>query len=575
MHTVIRGLVDNFSKGFSLDTSNALSKQFEYFVNYILVSPKTSDISLQPIDITTQDDDASLDGIAILIDGELITSLEMAEDILSSSRRQLEVKVILTQVKSGESFEKRDITNFMSGILNFLEQETFYPEGEFNSLRHEILFYVLANVKNIKNNLPDIDVYYCTSGVYKSTRELNASFDLIKKKIQEKTYFHTIKVEPIDRTNIITLHDELNKDLTARIKVEELFAMPSTDKIPQSYLAMIKAKDFIQSLLLNKEENDIRSNIFDENIRAYLGENVDVNNNIKNSLEDDDSKNIFSILNNGITIITPELAYSPSEKTIELTNYQIINGCQTSNVLFDNQSLLSDDVRIIVKFISTKDNETINTIISSTNNQSHIDENAFLSLKNKAKLVQRYFVTMEAKNSDENKIYFERRKNEFSKTISLSSKIFDLRVIVQAYNAMFLNEPFNSSRYVNKIFEEHDLFRPEDEESYYYISTFCLYKLNVMVNSKKFKYGMLKWHFLYLFKFLALKEVKGFERNGSKATKNSDAMFKILINKNSFEKIINQFYNIVESMDLPSRDSLKRQRYTNELFQKTKEFLNK
>lgn len=577
MHTVIRGLVDNFSTSFSFDTSYDLSKQFEYFVNYLVVAPKTSEISLQPIDITTQDDDASLDGIAILIDGELITSIEMAEDILKSSKRQLDVKIILTQIKSGETFDKKEITNFMSGILNFLEQDSAYPEGEFNSLRHEILFYVLANVKNIKNNLPDIEVYYCTSGVYKSSRELKGAFSLIESNIKEKTYFHSIKVEPIDRQKIIELHDELSKDLTARIKVEELFAIPSTSKIPQSYLAMIKAKDFVESLLLNKDDNnsDIRPNIFDENIRAYLGENIEVNSSIKESLENCDNKSIFSILNNGITIITPEIAYSPSEKTIELTNYQIINGCQTSNVLFDNQHLLSDDVRIIVKFISTKHNETINTIISSTNNQSHIDENAFLSLKDKAKLVQRFFSTMEARNTDENKIYFERRKNEFSKTISLSSKIFDLRVIVQAYNAMFLNEPFNSSRYVKKIFEDHALFMPEDDESYYYISTFCLYKINVMINSKKFKYGILKWHFLYIFKFLALKTTKGFERNGNKATKNSEEMLKILVDKHKFEKIINQFNYLVESMELPTRDSLKRQRYTNELFQKTKEYVEK
>lgn len=107
MHTVIRGLVESFSKNFSLDQSYDLAKQFEFFVNYLLVAPKTSDIHLQPVEITTGDDDASLDGIAILIDGELVTSVEMAEDMLQSSRRQLEVKIILTQIKSGEAFEKK------------------------------------------------------------------------------------------------------------------------------------------------------------------------------------------------------------------------------------------------------------------------------------------------------------------------------------------------------------------------------------------------------------------------------------------------------------------------------------
>ena len=573
MHTVILGLVNNFSENFNLDQGFDLSKQFEFFVNYLVVAPKTSDTSLQPIDITTADDDASLDGIAILIDGELVTSIEMAKDMLEGSRRQLEVKIILTQVKSGENFDKKEIANFMSGVINFLEQESCYPEGNFNNINHKILFYILANVRNIKNNLPDIEVFFCTSGIYRESRELKGAFDLIQKKVKEKTYFHSIKVEPIDRQRIIELHDNLNKDFTARIKVEELFAIPATEKIPQSYLAMIKAKDYVNSLLIDQENlnSSIRLNIFDENIRAYLGENIEVNNHIKSSLEDDINKNIFSILNNGITIITPTIAYSPSEKTIELTNYQIINGCQTSNVLFDNKSLLTEDVRIIVKFISTKDHDTINNIIASTNSQSHIDENAFLSLKDKAKLVQRYFITMESKNTEENKIYFERRKNEFRNIISLSSKIFDLRTVVQAYNAMFLNEPSNSSRYVKKIFEDKDLFLADDDESYYYVSAFCLYKVNVMINSKKFRYGLLKWHFLYLFKFIALNKTTGFERNSSKANKNSDELLKILKDKQKFEKII----EIVEKTTPPTIDIIKRQKYTSDLFNETKKILTK
>lgn len=575
MHTVIRGLVDSFSKNFSLDQSYDLPKQFEFFVNYILVAPKTSDIHLQPVEITTGDDDASLDGIAILIDGELVTSLEMAEDILQSSRRQLEVKIILTQVKSGEAFEKKEITNFMSGVINFLEDDSSYPEGDLNSINHKILFYILANVRNIKNNLPDIEVYYATSGIYRETKELKGAFNLIDKKIKEKTYFHSIKVEAIDRQKIIELHDNLSRDFTSRIKVEELFAIPATEKIPQSYLAMLKAKDYVNDILTNNEDDSssLRLNIFDENIRAYLGENIDVNQNIQLSLSNVDNKNIFSILNNGITIIAPSIAFSPSEKTIELTNYQIINGCQTSNVLFDNKNLLTDDVRIIVKFISTKDNDTINNIISSTNSQSHIDENAFLSLKDKAKLVQRYFIAMEAKNNDENKIYFERRKNEFRNIVSLSSKIFDLRSLVQAYNAMFINEPSNSSRYVKKIFEDKELFLEDDDESYYYVAVFCLYKVNVMINSKKFKYGLLKWHFLYLFKFLALNKTSSFERNSSKASKNSEELLKILKDKRKFEQIINKFNLIVERLPLPTIDIIKRQKYTHDLFLEMQKFL--
>lgn len=67
--------------------------------------------------------------------------------------------------------------------------------------------------------------------------------------------------------------------------------------IPQSYLALVNAKDFINSILYD-EEKYIRNNIFEENIRAYLGEEVNVNLDIKKSLDDLDTQKIFSVLNN-------------------------------------------------------------------------------------------------------------------------------------------------------------------------------------------------------------------------------------------------------------------------------------
>lgn len=77
----------------------------------------------------------------------------------------------------------------MSGVINFLEQDSCYPEGDFNAINHRILFYILANVRSIKNNLPDIEVYYATSGIYRETRELKGALNLIDKKIKEKHIF--------------------------------------------------------------------------------------------------------------------------------------------------------------------------------------------------------------------------------------------------------------------------------------------------------------------------------------------------------------------------------------------------
>lgn len=51
------------------------------------------------MDITTQEDDASLDGIAIIIDGELIISVDDAMTAFDTYKTSLPVDIIITQAK--------------------------------------------------------------------------------------------------------------------------------------------------------------------------------------------------------------------------------------------------------------------------------------------------------------------------------------------------------------------------------------------------------------------------------------------------------------------------------------------
>ena len=65
--------------------------------------------------------------------------------------------------------------------------------------------------------------------------------------------------------------------------------------------------------------------------------------------------NAFSMLNNGITVVTSSIIISGDIATIE--DYQIVNGCQTSNVLIENMDSVEgiDELIIPIRIIATKD----------------------------------------------------------------------------------------------------------------------------------------------------------------------------------------------------------------------------
>lgn len=566
MHKIVANILKNFSESFGFIEGNTEAKQLEYLVNYLITSGEVEE-RVNPVDITTQDDDAAIDGISIIVDGKLIISKDEIESLMESTRGKFHVKIILTQVKSSESFSKSEITNFLSGILVFLDENSTYPQGEFNLSRKEILFYLLENVNRIQNNMPDLEVFYCTTGRYNEEPEIQGVFDVIVNTITKYDFFNSVKAQAIDRQKIIALNKQMDEDQVAKVLVTEYFPIPDSENIPKAFLSLVNAKEFVAKLISNDDGTAIKNNIFDENIRAYLGADVTVNEKIQKSLHDGSSREIFSILNNGITIIASDLSYAHSKRIVDVTNYQIINGCQTSNVLFHNKEVLDEDCSIIVKFIQTQDKETINKIIASTNSQSHIEDTAFLSLKDKTRMVQIYFDTINQDNSMNNeKIYFERRQNEYKDSIQQISRIFDLKSVVRSYNSMFLDAPHTSSRYVKELFEKNNLFKEDDSEAYYYVSTLCLYKIQSLINSKKFKHGStLKWHFLYLFKYIVLKKKNGYESNSNKASVNADKLIAVLNNRKKFDEVVQQFNDIVDMLEIPTRDVLKRQKYSVDL----------
>ncbi|HDV0866395.1 TPA: AIPR family protein, partial [Enterococcus faecalis] len=108
---------------------------------------------------------------------------------------------------------------------------------------------------------------------------------------------------------------------------------------------------------------------------------------------------LFGILNNGITIIGDEVNLNSEELT--LINYQVVNGCQTSNVIFELIDELEDkeDVYIPARFIATNDEETKNSIIKATNSQTTLKPEQLAALAPIQKAIEEYYKSKKTENS--------------------------------------------------------------------------------------------------------------------------------------------------------------------------------
>lgn len=568
MHIILQSHVNELVKEFEYDGFSD-SKVFEFFCNYCVISKHYLG-RFDPQDVTTEEDDASIDGIAIVVDGDLITSVDDAVETFNTHKTNLSVDIIFTQVKSGEQFKKQEINNFKVGLEDFLSLDPEMPNGRLNKESLEIFKIVLNNLKKVRNRMPNISVYYCTSGAYKKEREIKSAFDIISRYIKSIDLFYNVVVEPLGRSELLKLYADLTEKNEAKLKLIDYFGMPKMPGIPQSYVGIVNAKHFVESLLVDNDDN-LRQSVFEENVRSFLGEENDINTAIQVTIKDHEKSKLFSVLNNGITIVAPELTLTPNTKEVTLINYQIINGCQTSSTLHANKKFLTDDINIVVKIIESPNNDSSEDIISATNSQSDIQKEAFYGLKSKAKLVQKYFNVKNHDQSPENKIYFERRQGEFRSNGFQATKIFDVREVARCYAAMFLNQPHNSARYVKTIFSTSgsSLFKDDDHESYYYVSALALYKYKALINGKRIgspRYQKLRWHVIQIFKWYCHKSFDVPAPNSKGADKYAQTIIDILNSDDKrYIKIFEECQNLIDTVGFPTDDSLKRSKFSQDL----------
>lgn len=116
--------------------------------------------------------------------------------------------------------------------------------------------------------------------------------------------------------------------------------------------------------------------LFRENVRDFLGDTNRVNRAIAMTAKSSTEAGLFWLLNNGVTVTCSQISYGhdPDTPTVTLGRPQIINGCQTSEVLAQAlaDGTLRDSASLVVKIVETEDEGLIDDITLATNSQSHV-----------------------------------------------------------------------------------------------------------------------------------------------------------------------------------------------------------
>jgi hypothetical protein len=498
MDRITQSLISELLSNQELD-SEGESKDFEKLANYCIISneyTKTFDIG----QVTVGDGgDTGLDGIAIIVNGQLIEDKDEVDDLLERNS-SLEVNFVFVQSKTSSSYSSGDLNTFIFGVKDFFALKPSLVRNADVMRIADISDHIYSKAPRFKEN-PIIKLFYCNTGKWTSDQNLTAVIDQGINELEQLSLFEKVQFNPYGAKEIAASFRKTKEAISTTINFNNRVTLPSIKGISEAYIGLLPFSEF-KKILTDEEDNLI--NVFEDNVRDFQGSNNDVNSGIKKTLNGDGS-DLFSVLNNGVTIVASSI--SPTGDSFTIRDYQIVNGCQTSNVLFNNRnSEHIKNVNVPIKIIATNSDEIKTRITLATNNQTPIKKEQLASLTTFQRSLEEYYNSY----SGDSKLYYERRSKQYNCDSSvLKTKIITVPYQIKSFAAMFLENPHQVTSFfgtlVGKLNEgKANIFSDDHVYSPYYTSAFAYYKLETHFRRKNIdtSYKKVRFHILMLFRVL-------------------------------------------------------------------------
>jgi len=184
---------------------------------------------------------------------------------------------------------------------------------------------------------------------------------------------------------------------------------------------------------ITDENGNLIRYFFDANIRDYQG-NVDINKEIRTTLNENEPEEDFWWLNNGITITAGNATLASKKLLIE--DPQIVNGLQTSfeiNKYFTENKIENDIRNILVRIIKVENEISRLKIIKATNSQTNIPPASLRATDPIHRNIEDYLYPKG--------FYYDRRKNYHKHQGRPINKIIGISYLSQIITSIYGQKP--------------------------------------------------------------------------------------------------------------------------------------
>lgn len=524
--------------------SNSESLMFEKFTSHSILANDYHD-SFE-LDSVGTGNCIGVDAVAIAISDILVYTEKAAKTLTAG---QFEVSISFIQAKTSSSLDLGDYLKFLQTVFVFftesLEKQPLELKGAF-----EIKEHIYSKAAKFRTS-PELRLHY----VYVGEGEIldlnfKTQIESLVESIRALPYrFSKVTSKLIGATELGGLYKESLNRTTKSLMFQRHVALPKLQSASAAYLGVSSCLDYIE--LLKNHDGNMNKGLFYDNVRDFLGAENLVNKDIEGTIKSTSQRNLFSVLNNGVTLVARRVV--PSGDRFEISGFQVVNGCQTSHVLFNNREHVTPDMYLTVKLIETDDVDLSSSVIKATNSQSIVMREAFATIKPYHRKLEDFFRAM---NEQGHRFFYERRPHQYDDDDGvLRNQVVSAPNLIKSFVSVVLEEPHKVHFYYGQILRDYNsesttlVFDEGHHPGLYFVSHVIVAKSKDI--AIKNKIGRLSYHFA-----LVIKKILGISLNTS--DKLTDATVLQLVKKidENFNAAVSEALLVMASVDFEINDHM-------------------
>lgn len=462
---ILKSYLDDFSTRFDYRNEKEYL-QFEYFVAHCVVAHDyQGHFNAHELSVG---DANGIDSIAIFVNDSLI---ESPAEIDGLAKHTLDIRFLFIQTKTSSSYDQGDVLKFTQAIRYFFSKENKpedYPLNHWHSIKDSIFRKAIKFIEN-----PIVDIRYATTSANEVNSLISDTANRETALLRDGGLFSAVEFEFINAEKLKAGYRQLSNKIAKQITFEKHTILPKIQGVKRAFIGILPCTEFLK--LICDEKGQLLKNVFYDNVRDFQGENS-VNREILSTLTSDkSSKESFVLLNNGVTVVCKSM--NPVGIDFTVRDFQVVNGCQTSHILYKNSELLTGNEFLTIKLIETEDLELTNKITKATNRQTEVKLEAFAGLQPFHKELEAFYASMPL----DERLYYERRPGQydFDSTVS-HRRIVSIPSQIKSFVSVFLEEPQKIHFYYGQLLQDYSsgnestLFSETHDTYPYYVSSFLV-----------------------------------------------------------------------------------------------------